>query len=69
MATAGGATVQWDREKKRWFVEIQVGSEVIKRPFPEKSRQASVETLQGLAVAMAGDEGYELDPAHVIVVH
>jgi hypothetical protein len=67
--TANEARIHWDREKKRWQIEIHAGAEVIKRPLSQREQQASVDTLQALAVETARDEGYELEASHVTIVH
>ena len=69
MMTANEARVHWDRDKRRWQIEIHAGAEVIKRPLTQKEQMASVEVLQQLAVETARDEGYELDAAHVVILH
>ncbi len=68
MIRADSAKVQWDAGKKRWHVVIQVGAEVIKRPFPKSGPQTGEEALRSLAVGTARDEGYELDMANVAIV-
>lgn len=64
MLRANSAKIAWD-PKKHWHVEIHVGAEVIKRPFPKLAQGAVDEELRNQAVATAKDEGYELDPALV----
>jgi hypothetical protein len=65
---ADSAKVQWDSDKKRWVVRIQVGEEVIRRPCDQASQDGSDEELRTIAVQIAKDEGYELDPAAVTIV-
>ena len=68
MLRANSAKVHWDEQKKHWTVEIQFGAEVIKRPVPNHSEKTTpAEELKSEAVAIGRDEGYELDPAQVVV--
>ena len=63
---ADGAEVSWDAAKSKWLVRIKSGEEVIRRhcdvpkDADEKSLRAAVQkTLQ--------DEGYEADPARILI--
>ena len=60
MTRADNATVEWNSSKKRWEVRIEVGAEVVKRPIPEPTKDQ--------AVAIARDEGYDLDPANITII-
>ena len=62
------AQVTWDADKKVWRVRIQIGEEVIKRPAGKTPADAADDALLSLAVKMAADEGYELDPAQVTIM-
>ena len=64
MLRAAEARVAWNGDKKRWEVRIQVGAEVVKRPI---SKGESEDSIRAQAVQIAHDEGYELDPARVVV--
>jgi hypothetical protein len=68
MVKANSAKVEWDSAKKRWAVHIEVGAEVIKRPIEEKTVDAGDDAIRSAAVAIASDEGYQLDPATVQIV-
>jgi hypothetical protein len=59
MARANTAKVEWNAGKKRWEVRIEVGEEVVKRPIPEPTKEQ--------AIAVARDEGYDLDPADITI--
>jgi hypothetical protein len=59
MVRANNATVEWNTDRKRWEVHIEVGAEMVKRPIPQPTREQ--------AVAIARDEGYDLDPANVAI--
>jgi hypothetical protein len=67
LTRAHSAKIEWDPLKKHWHVQIHVGAEVIKRPFPKLPQSAGDDELRSEAVATAKDEGYELDPAHVAI--
>ena len=67
MLKADEAKIEWNTDKKRWHVVIQVGGEVIKR-WVADSRETGDDALRTVAVQTAKDEGYELDPARVSVV-
>lgn len=69
MTKATKATVDWDSDKKHWRVRVQVGEEVIKRTLPDVPQNASDDVLRSKAVEDAHDEGYEVDPASVAVLH
>ena len=63
--------VHWDDHRKHWTVEIQFGAEVVKRPVAKPSSQsaspAEIEDLRSQAVTIGRDEGYDVDPAQVVV--
>jgi len=67
MRNADKAQVAWDSGKKVWRVRIQVGEEVIKRPAGKTPADATDDALRSLAVEIAADEGYGLDPAQVTI--
>ena len=60
MVRANNAIVEWNAGKKRWEVHIEVGEEVVKRPMAAPTKEQ--------AVAIARDEGYDLDPANVAII-
>jgi hypothetical protein len=69
MIRAQNATVEWDEQKKRWEVHIQVGAEVIKRPVPKSVQNTDdFQILKAQAVEISKDEGYDLTPEQVDVV-
>jgi hypothetical protein len=59
--------VEWDSQKNRWEVHIEVGAEVIKRPLPDHTLESGDDAVRQQAVATANDEGYELDPQSVSI--
>ena len=69
MTQTGSAKVEWNSEKKHWQVVIQVGAEVIRRQCEKTGQSAGDAELRSLAIQTARDEGYELDEAHVTIVH
>ena len=71
MLHADKARVAWDGHRKCWEVHIQVGAEVVKRPLPRqanKSVEPADNELIAQAVAIAKEEGYQLDPTQVEIV-
>ncbi|HJZ96713.1 MAG TPA: hypothetical protein VKE70_09395 [Candidatus Solibacter sp.] len=67
MMKPNSAKVHWDEHKKHWTVEIQFGSEVLKRPIPDAAHPAPPEELKSKAVEIGRDEGYDVDPAQIVV--
>jgi len=72
MTRANAAEAAWSElgRKKGWVVRIEVGAEVIKRP-PEQhglEHDAAEADVRAMAVRIAQDDGYELDPATVRIV-
>ena len=67
MVRANNAKVEWNEDKKRWEVHIQVGAEVVKRPIPKHTEESGEQALKDAAMATARDEGYDLDPANVAI--
>lgn len=63
--------VHWDDHRKHWTVEIQFGAEVVKRPVAKPSTSSAtpteIEELKSEAVSIGRDEGYDVDPAQVVV--
>ena len=68
MIRATKASVDWDPQKKRWHVRLQIGEEVIRRPLSKTAQDSNEEALRSQAVATAKDEGYEVDPSAVAIV-
>ena len=66
MMRADKAKVQWNPDKKKWHVVIEVGAEVIKR-WADRPKDAAEEALRTAAVETAKDEGYDLEAANVLV--
>jgi hypothetical protein len=63
---ADQAQISWDEKSKQWLVRIKVGEEVIRR-HSKSAKNADEQTLRSLAVQVAQEEGYELEPAKVSV--
>jgi hypothetical protein len=63
---ADQAQICWDEKSKQWLVRIKVGEEVIRR-HSKSAKNADEQTLRSLAVQVAQEEGYELEPAKVSV--
>jgi hypothetical protein len=67
MLHADSARIEWNTDKKKWHVVLQVGAEVIKRWVPH-SHDAPDNSVLDLAVQVARDEGYELTTGQVTIV-
>jgi hypothetical protein len=63
---ADQAQVSWDEPKKQWLVRIKIGEEVIRR-HSKSAKNSDEQSLRSLAVKVAQEEGYELEPAQVSV--
>lgn len=63
---ADQAQISWDEKNKQWLVRIIIGEEVIRR-HSKSAKNADEQTLRSLAVKLAQEEGYELEPAKVSV--
>lgn len=63
---ADQAQISWDEKNKQWLVRIRIGEEVIRR-HSKSAKNADEQTLRSLAVKVAQEEGYELEPAKVSV--
>jgi hypothetical protein len=55
-----------DTQKNKWLVRIKIGEEVIRRysDLPDNTDEA---TLRSTAAKLAGDEGYAVGPADIVV--
>jgi len=69
MLKATKATVDCDKDKNHWRVRVQVGEEVIKRTLADVPQGATDDVLRHKAVEDAQEEGYEVDPASVSILH
>jgi hypothetical protein len=58
--------VSWDAGKSKWQVRIQIGEEVIHRHC-DSPKNADEATLRAAAAKTVADEGYEADPAKIII--
>ena len=68
MMHADGARVEWNPAKKRWEVHILVGAEMIKRPIAKEVAENGEAALKQEALAVARDEGYDVNPDQVALV-
>jgi hypothetical protein len=59
--------VFWDKDRQKWVVRIEAGSEVIRRPC-DHPREADEQTLRAAAGQTVIDEGYEIDESRIAVV-
>lgn len=68
MTKADTAQATWDSGKKVWQIRIKIGEEVIKRPAAKTARlDVGEDVLRSMAVKLAQDEGYDLDPSNVTI--
>lgn len=58
--------VSRDEQKNKWLVRIQVGGEVIRR-YCDDRKDADEATLREAASRTVRDEGYTVDPSHIVV--
>ncbi|MBV8867364.1 MAG: hypothetical protein JO210_18350 [Acidobacteriaceae bacterium] len=63
---ADRAEVSWDQQKNKWLVRIVIGEEVIRR-YCHEPKNADAQQLSSSAIKAAADEGYQVDPATVVV--
>jgi hypothetical protein len=60
--------VSWDAAKSNWLVRIQIGEEVVRR-YCSLPKNADEATLRSAAQKTVVDEGYEADPASIVIGH
>ena len=58
--------VSWDAEKSSWLVRIKAGEEVVRRHC-ELPGNAEEPALRSAALKTTQEEGYEIDPANVVI--
>jgi len=63
---ADGAEVSWDAAKSKWLVRIKSGEEVIRRHC-DAPRDADEKSLRAAVQKTLQDEGYEADPARILI--
>ena len=59
--------VSWDGVKSKWLVRIETGEEVIRR-YCDGRKDADEQTLRSTAQNTVQDEGFELDPADILIL-
>ena len=60
--------VSWDGVKSKWLVRIETGAEVIRR-YWDGRKDADEETVHSTAQKTVQEEGFELDPAGIVILH
>lgn len=60
------AEVSWDPQKSKWLVRIQTGDEVVRRHC-SLPKNADEQALRSAALKTIQEEGYEADPANVVI--
>ena len=63
---ADGAEVSWDAAKSKWLVRIKSGEEVIRRHC-DAPKNADKTSLRSAVEKTLKDEGYEADPARILI--
>jgi hypothetical protein len=63
---ADGAEVSWDAAKSKWLVRIKSGEEVIRRHC-DAPKDADEKSLRSAIQKTLIDEGYEADPAQILI--
>ncbi len=63
---ADGAEVSWDAAKSKWLVRIKSGEEVILRHC-DVPKGADEKSLRSAVEKTLNDEGYEADPARILI--
>jgi len=63
---ADGAEVSWDAAKSKWLVRIKSGEEVIRRHC-DAPKNADETSLRSAVQKTLNDEGYEADPARILI--
>ena len=63
---ADGAEVSWDDAKSKWLVRIKSGEEVIRRHC-DAPKDANETSLRSAVQKTLSDEGYEADPARILI--
>ena len=63
---ADSADVSWDAAKSKWLVRIKAGEEVIRRHC-DAPRDADETSLRSAVQKTLNDEGYEADPARILI--
>lgn len=61
------AEVSWDPQKSKWLVRIQTGDEVVRRHCG-LPKNADEQALRSAALKTVQEEGYEADPANVVIL-
>jgi len=60
--------ISWDAGKSQWLVRIETGEEVIRRHC-QAPKDADEQTLLSAVEKTVQDEGYEADPAKMLIRH
>lgn len=63
---ANHAEISWDAAESKWLVRIASGEEVIRRHC-QAPKGADEQSLRSLAEKTLQDEGYEFDPAQILI--
>jgi hypothetical protein len=58
--------ISWDAGKSQWLVRIETGEEVIRRHC-QGPKEADEQKLRSAVEKTVQDEGYEVDPAKMLI--
>jgi hypothetical protein len=58
--------ISWEADKSNWLVRIKSGEEVIRRHC-KLPKDADEQSLRTAAQQVVHDEGYELNPAELVI--
>ncbi|MGH9591552.1 MAG: hypothetical protein ACRD5L_00565, partial [Bryobacteraceae bacterium] len=58
--------VSWDGAKSKWLVRMEAGEEVIRR-HSDSPKSADEQALRSAVLQTVKDEGYEMDPARILI--
>jgi hypothetical protein len=64
--TADRVEVSWDAAKSQWLIRITEGEEVIRRHC-DMPKNADEQALRNAAKETVQDEGYDFDPATLVI--
>jgi hypothetical protein len=60
--------LSWDTGKSKWLVRIEAGAEVIRR-YCDLAKDADDNTIRTAAQKTVQDEGFDVNPSSLTIVH
>ena len=58
--------VSWDGTKSKWLIRIVAGEEAVRR-YSDVQKDVDEPTLRAAAQKITQEEGYESDPAEIVI--